>query len=434
VRIALQLIWREGRDDRGLDAMSKLLKTEDPSIALLCSREGLITQVLHAGLGLAEPLVGADLSTVLKPGRIDKGRKFLKAIQAKRGVDGWQMDVLAKGGVCRLYFAGFQAGNQLAVVGVPNPIPVAVTCFLRELLAGRNSGDVAEIAVRALLNEKGEQQRDLDYRRLTRLNNELVSEQRDLINRNLELARRMEANALLLRAATHDLRQPVGAILVNSELLLEEALNTMGAESLEFVNSIHESTEFMLRLLDDVVDFSADDAAALQLVESASLMQIIRQSLLLSGPLAERKQAKLVLRHKGAAPTVKADAPRLAKVFHSLIEYALHHSRGSAEIEVQVAQRNKTALVSVLAEGPGIPLDEISDVFTPFQKNRTRAVAGEHNTGLGLAIAKRIVEWHGGRIEMKAGDGVSAAFYVSLPSTTELPQTRSSNILQPSKS
>jgi len=414
--------------------MSKRTKSEVPSIALLCSREGLITQVLHAGVGLVEPLVGADFSTILKRGSADKGHKFLKAIQAKRGVDGWQMDVVAKGGVCRLYFAGAQEGNQFAIVGVPTPIPVAVTCFLRELLAGRQSGDVAEIAVRALLNEKADQQQDLDYRQLTRLNNELVSEQRDLINRNLELARRMEANTLLLRAATHDLRQPVGVILVYSELLIEEALNTKDAETLEFVHAIHASTQFMLRLLDDVVDFSADEAEAPHRAESASLVQIIEHSLSLSRPLAERKRAKLVLRHKGTAPTVKADAPKLAKVFNRLIEYALHHSQSNAEIEVLVALKHKTALVSVRAEGPGILPDETDDVFAPFQKSRTRAAASEPSTGLALAIAKRVVEWHGGQIEMKAGDGKSTAFYVSLPSTPELPIARSANILQPCKS
>src|SRR5271167_2641767 len=137
--------------------MSKRIKKEVPSIALLCSLEGLITQVLHAGLGLAEPLPGAHFSTILKPGSIDKSRKFLKAIQAKRGMDGWQMDVPAKGGVYRLYFAGVQEGNQFAIVGVPAPIPVAITTFLRELLAGRNNGEVAEIAMRALLEERGEQ-------------------------------------------------------------------------------------------------------------------------------------------------------------------------------------------------------------------------------------------------------------------------------------
>jgi hypothetical protein len=78
------------------------------------------------------------------------------------------MDVLTEGGVFRFYFAGVQEGNQFAIVGVPTPIPVAVTCFLRELLAGRNSGDVADIAVRALLDERGEQERDLNYHQLVR--------------------------------------------------------------------------------------------------------------------------------------------------------------------------------------------------------------------------------------------------------------------------
>jgi len=388
--------------------------------------------VLHDGLGLKEPIVpGIAFSTILKPGSVEKGRKLLKAIQTKGEVDGWQMDVRTNGGTFRLYFAGAQEGDQIAIMGIPTPIPVAVTCFLRELRAGRNSGDVAEIAVRALLKEKGEQERDLDYRQLARLNRELLSAQRDLSDKNLELLRRMEANAVLLRAATHDLRQPVGAILVYSELLIEEAVSTMGAESLEFVNAIHASTEFMLRLLDDVGDFSADEAGTLQHVESASLVEIVRRSVSLSRPLAERKRAKLVLRHKGPLPAVKADKQKLAKVFNSLIEFAVQYSQSDAEIEVQVALEHKTALVSVRAEGPGIPPDELPDLFRPFQKSRAQTAAAEAGTGLALAIAKRIVEWHGGQIEVKIGDGTNVAFYVSLPSTPEPPTKRSANILQP---
>ncbi len=412
--------------------MSKRSKKKDSSIALLCSCDGLITQVLHDGLGLPEPLVpGVAFSEILKPGSVEKGRKFLKAVETKGVFDGCQMDIVANGGTSRLYFTGVLEGDRFAIVGVPDEMPVAVTSLLGELLAGRNSEDIAEIAVRALLNEKREQDRDLDYRQLIRLNQDLLSAQRDLTRKNVELARGMEANALLLRAATHDLRQPVGTILVYSELLIEEALSTMGEESLEFIKAIHASTEFMLRLLDDVVDFSADEAGLPQLLESASLVQIVRQSVSFSRPLAEQKQTKLVLRHKGQLPTVKADALKLAKVFNSLIECAVQYSETNAEIEVQVAQKHKTALVSVRTDGPGIPPDELPDFFVPFQKRRMRITAGEPSTGLGLAIAKRIVEWHGGQIEVKIGDGKTVAFHVSLPSDPEFPTPPAANILQP---
>jgi K+-sensing histidine kinase KdpD len=156
--------------------------------------------------------------------------------------------------------------------------------------------------------------------------------------------------------------------------------------------------------------------------------------LLLSRPLAERRQSKIVLRHKGAVPTVKANAPKLAKVFSSLIEYALRHSRTGAEIDVQVALKHKTALVSVRAAGPGMPMDEIQDVFTPFRKSHTPLSTAGPGTGLGLAIAKRVVEWHGGQIEMKTTDGTGAAFYVSLPSSPGPPITHCANILEPCKS
>jgi signal transduction histidine kinase len=408
--------------------MSKHLdRKDDASLALLCSPDGFVTQVLHDSLGLGEQMVpGRPLTTILESGSVDKSRDFLKAIQDEGAVSGWEMDVLADAGIVRLFFLGAQEEDHLAIVGLSTPTPLALSLFLRELLAGRDSGDVAETAVRALLSRKRERERDL-YPYLTRLNKELQSAQRDLLRKNRELERLNEEKSLLLQLAAHDLRQPLGAILVYSELLIEQCESGMSDERQEFINAIHSSSESMLRLLDDVLDFSAVESNTLALIaEPASLVEILEHSISVSLPLAQKKRIQLQLRHKGPILRVNVDRWKMQEVFNILIRNAIKHSENAAAIEVGVTLKGDRAIVSVRDTGPGIPPDELESLFTPFQKTRARAATDKP---LELAIAKRIVNRHGGEIWAKSSAGAGATFYVSLPFTPHPAAARSRNIL-----
>lgn len=360
-----------------------------------------------------------------------QGLRFSEGIEAEGAVSGWEMDVLADAGMVRLFFLGAQEEDHLAIVGLSTPTPMALTLFLRELLAGRDSGDVAETAVRALLSRKRERERDL-YPHLTRLNKELQSAQRDLVRKNSELQRLNEEKSLLLQLAAHDLRQPLGAILVYSELLIEDYDSGVSDERQEFINAIHSSSESTLRLLDDLLDFSVVESGALEFVTGpASLVEMIEQSVSFSLPLAKQKQIQLIFRHKASVPPVTVDRRKMEEVFNILIGNAIKHSPEASEIELRLAIKDDRAVVSVRDSGLVVPPDEVKDLFTPFQRTRARAAADKPRSGLGLAIAKRIVNRHGGEIWAKSSAGAGATFYVSLPFALHPTTTRSRNILNP---
>jgi signal transduction histidine kinase len=351
---------------------------------------------------------------------VDKSRDFLKAIQAEGAVGGWEMDVLADVGIVRLFFLGAHEDDHLAIVGLPTPAPEALTLFLRELLAGRDNGDVAETAVRALLGRKREREREL-YPHLTRLNKELESAHRDLARKNRELEKLNEEKTLLLQLAAHELRQPLGAILVYSELLIEQYEAGLADERQEFINAIHSSSESMLRLLDDVVDFSAVESGTLKFVtEPASLVEIVEHSISLKLPLAQKKRIQLVFRQKAPVPPVNVDRWKIEEVFNILIGNAIKHSGEAAVIELRLTVKDDKAVVSVRDNGPEIPPAELEELFAPFQKTRARASADKP---LELAIAKRIVDRHEGQIWAKSCDGAGVTLYVSLP-FTPIPQPR----------
>jgi signal transduction histidine kinase len=253
--------------------------------------------------------------------------------------------------------------------------------------------------------------------RINRLNRELAEAQHELMKESLEVKRIGHENMDLLGIAAHDLRHPIGAILIYSELLAEEADSILNSEQKELLNSIHSLSEFMLRLLRDTLDISAAQSGRVSLfAEPSNIFEILEQCVSLSRPLATRKQMQLSLRQDEEIPIVTVDALKITQVFNNLIENAIKHCQNGTKIEVGISLEGDSVLVSVRDDGPGIPPDELKDLFTPFHRTRAQALSAEPGTGLGLAIAKRIVEYHeGGRIWVESEVGTGTTFYVSLP-------------------
>jgi signal transduction histidine kinase len=253
--------------------------------------------------------------------------------------------------------------------------------------------------------------------RINRLNRELAEAQHELMKESLEVKRIGRENMDLLGIAAHDLRHPIGAILIYSELLAEEADSILNSEQKELLNSIHSLSEFMLRLLHDTLDISAAQSGRVSLfAKPSNIFEILEQSVSLSRPLATRKQMQLSLQQDEKIPIVTVDALKITQVFNNLIENAIRHCENGTKIEVAISLDGDRVLVSVRDDGPGIASDDLKDLFTPFHRTRAQALSAEPGTGLGLAIAKRIVEYHeGGRIWVESEVGTGTTFYVSLP-------------------
>jgi two-component system sensor histidine kinase/response regulator len=257
--------------------------------------------------------------------------------------------------------------------------------------------------------------------RISRLNRELAEAHHELMNESLEVKRIRHEHIDLLGIAAHDLRHPIGAILIYSELLAEEADSILNNEQKELLNSIHSLSEFMLRLLRDTLEISAAQSGRVSIsAKPSDILAIVEESVSLSRPLAARKQMQLNVRQDENIPPVNVDALKVTQVFNNLIENAIKHCQNGAKIEVGISLDDDRILVSVRDDGPGIPPDDLKDLFTPFHRTRAQALSAEPGTGLGLAIAKRIVEYHdGGRIWVESRLGTGTTFYVSLPASID---------------
>lgn len=265
------------------------------------------------------------------------------------------------------------------------------------------------------------------YGELTQLNNELTTLHRELAIRTRDLERAnilLEQQAVELRRlneeknrfigiAAHDLRSPIGSILVFTESILEIARDP---EAVGLAKEIIALSRGMATLVDEILNVSAIESGTFRLERSAvDLNEAAAHAIAMHHHHAARKSIELSLVRTPAAAVVQADAGKIDQVLNNLITNALKFSYPGESVEVTVATDAEGCAVSVRDHGVGIAPDEQARLFLPFEKLSAKSTAGEPNTGLGLAIVRRIVDAHGGRIEVTSVPGSGSTFSVWLP-------------------
>lgn len=168
---------------------------------------------------------------------------------------------------------------------------------------------------------------------LSRLNNELATLQRDMVRKNVELQALNELKNRILGVAAHDLRSPLGVILSYSEFLEAELGDALTDEQRDFVVTIRQTSEFMLRMVTDLLDVSAIEAGQLRLdLEPTDLAQLVRRNVTLNRVLAARKDIAVEMELPDAIPPMPLDSGKLEQVVNNLIGNAVkfsHRAPGS---------------------------------------------------------------------------------------------------------
>ncbi len=391
---------------------------ESAGFAIVCAPDGEIQQVIRDDLGIfSSDAAGQTFLARLDEASHDKARLFLTELHAKRAAFDWEMNVPWHGSLTLLHFAGGVADDGLLIIGARSPADAAL---LYDELMSINNDQVT--ALRTVLKEHEPHGRPAADRNcelldeLTRLNNDLADMQRELAKTNAKLEQlNLEKNQFLGMAA-HDLRSPLGVIMGYSQFLQSDAASVLSPEQLEFLAIIENRSEFMLRLIDDLLDISRIESGRLELdLEQTDLLQLVRRNVMLNDHLAAKKSIKLALETDGDVPPLSVDAGKIEQVLNNLISNAIKFSSPGAQIDVRLARVGDEIVLSVRDQGPGIPAAELEKLFRPFQKTSVKSTSGEKSTGLGLAIARRIVEGHGGRISVESESGHGSIFSFSFP-------------------
>ena len=251
---------------------------------------------------------------------------------------------------------------------------------------------------------------------LLTLNAELSNRSRELHKSNAELERLNTLKNRFLGIAAHDLRTPLGIIMAYSELLEDEASPGMDTEHREFISTIRSSSQFMLNLVDDLLDVATIESGKLSLQrEPSDLPALIAHNLSLNQVLAARKNIRLTFEAPTVFPPVPVDPVKFEQVMNNLLGNAVKYSGEGTATTVRLARRGDRAVVSVSDEGPGIPANKIDLIGQPFARLGTRAPGGEPGTGLGLLIVRKIVEGHGGNLRVDTAVKRGTTFILEFP-------------------
>jgi signal transduction histidine kinase len=385
--------------------------SQSGGLVLLCDAHGNVTNVLNDSLALGAVLQpGMPFARLAAHGGLGKALSFLTEINLQGAAFDWEINILAGEQVKTLHFTGSKVNEALLIVGAEN------SEFARALFEEMIQMSNEQInTLRAALKENSRPERDdSQYNEISRLNNELVSMQRELAKKNAELERLNQEKNRFLGMASHDLRNPLQSILTRSAFLLDEDPAALGADYRKFMEVIYASTEFMARLVDDLLDVAKIESGRLQLdVSPVDLGVLVMKNVALNRVLAAKKQIEIELFIE-TLPTAVLDSAKIEQVLNNLLGNALKFSEPGSKVEVRLIRMAENFQINIKDEGAGMSPDEQSQLFKPFQRGRA-GTRGEKSTGLGLVIVKRIVEGHGGKLWVESQVGKGTTFFVSIP-------------------
>jgi signal transduction histidine kinase len=231
----------------------------------------------------------------------------------------------------------------------------------------------------------------------------------------VSLAQSEMARQNMIADIAHELRNPLGVIQGQLEAMIDGVFPT----TTEQIASMYDETILLTRLVDDLRDLALADAGQLRLTRAPTdLGALIEKTVAAFAPLALEKNVALSADQATQVSEVNVDPLRIEQVLRNLVGNALRYT-ASGKISIQCSHEAfgnlKLVRISVKDTGMGIAAEDLPNVFERFyrgDKSRARASGG---AGLGLAIAKQLVNAHGGEIGVESEVGKGATFWFTLP-------------------
>lgn len=220
----------------------------------------------------------------------------------------------------------------------------------------------------------------------------------------------------VLAIVSHDLRNPLNAVTLASSLL--KMSSEMSGEDREQIDTIDVSSKRMARLIADLLDVTRLDGGKRLPIdpEPIDLASLLGEAYELFKSQAAAGSVTLQVRAPENLPAVYADRHRVMQVISNLIGNALKFTPAGGLISSYAEQRENEMLITVADSGPGIPKEHLGHIFSPYWQAKRAERLG---AGLGLPIAKGIVESHGGQIWVESEQGVGTKFFFTLPFATQ---------------
>jgi signal transduction histidine kinase len=223
------------------------------------------------------------------------------------------------------------------------------------------------------------------------------------------LRRSQEMQQGFLSRLSHELRTPLTAIRGYASSLLQPDVTWDSASRHRFLVSVAAESARLGRLVEDLLDFSAIEAGIFRLQNDWCNLPVVLEAAVQC--LAPQSREMVDVDYEPDLPAVWADHDRMEQVMLNLIENALRHNPESTRVRVSAIADGTTVAISVTDDGTGVPDDVAAAFFDPERRRRTPT----SGAGLGLSIARGIVEAHGGRVELTRPRGRGTRLRVTIP-------------------
>jgi len=244
-----------------------------------------------------------------------------------------------------------------------------------------------------------------------------MSEELGRLYRQLEDASRYKSE--FLANMSHELRTPLNAILGYTELILDQIYGEVPDKIRGVLERVQNSGRHLLALINDVLDLSKIEAGQFTLsFNDYSMADIVRTVSTAVEPLTAEKNLALRVVVPSDLPRGRGDERRITQVLLNFVGNAIKFT-DAGEVVIRARVADGRFLVAVSDTGPGIREEDQQRIFEEFQQADSSSTRPKDGTGLGLTIAKRIVELHRGRVGVTSSPGQGSTFWFELPVAAE---------------
>jgi len=231
------------------------------------------------------------------------------------------------------------------------------------------------------------------------------------------------AKSTFLANMSHELRTPLNAIIGFSEMLLGGHVGALPAKQRDYVESVHDSGAHLLTVINDILDLAKIEAGKFELrwIEPVEPTELAQGCADLLREHARARNVEIAVDLQPTLPIIEVDIARIRQILLNLLDNAIKFSPAGAEVRLTVREGDEDMIEFVVEDsGPGMSAAEAQIALQPFGQVEDDLTRSHNGTGLGLPLAQRLAELHGGSLQIDSHKGNGARVIVRLPQASGL--------------